>query len=140
MNRAAVRTVALVGSAGALGALCRYLVSLLGAKHEAAFPWPTLTINLVGCLLLAFLFYSERLFRSWNEPLRIGLSVGFLGSFTTFSAWSVETVQLWEQNRLWLACAYMFLSIGGGWLMVVIGRWIAGKDNARIRQTNGVQR
>ncbi|GIQ68302.1 fluoride efflux transporter CrcB [Xylanibacillus composti] len=133
MTRTAARISMVVGFAGAAGALCRYFVSMLGEQGGADFPWSTLAVNLTGCFLLAFLFYSERITGRWSAQTRAALSTGFLGSFTTFSALSAETVMLLDQDRLWQAGAYLFLSICLGWLLAAAGCWTAGKDNARFR-------
>ncbi len=139
MNLSSLRISLLVGVAGAAGAVSRYLVSLLGVHSASVFPWPTLTVNVIGCFLLAFLFFSERLTGRWSEQVRIALSAGFLGSFTTFSAWSVETVMLWKQELQWMAGAYLLLSIGAGWFMAGLGYWSAGRDNVRYRQHREVE-
>ena len=80
--------VLLVAVGGAAGALGRYAVSLLG--RGATFPWTTLTINLLGSLLLGLLLGAAAEGRVGRLPL-LAVGVGFLGAFTTFSGWALES-------------------------------------------------
>jgi len=91
-----------------------------------AFPYGTLAVNVLGCLLMGFLFVLlvERL--SDAELWRAGLLIGVLGGFTTFSAFSIETFGLIEQGA-WLkagvnALASVLLCVGATWIGVIAGR------------------
>lgn len=111
---------AAVGTAGALGASARYIITVM-VPAESGFPLATLLVNLIGAFLLTFTgFY---LFQRIKIPdtLKTAVSIGFLGSFTTFSALSLETVSLLENGRLLTAAAYVLLSISGGVLMSYAG-------------------
>lgn len=79
-----------VALGGALGSLARYALKL-GLMPLSTFPWWTLIVNVSGGLLIGFL---ASLGREWPEALRLGLTVGLLGGFTTFSAFSLETLEL----------------------------------------------
>lgn len=87
-----------------LGGMCRYLVS-----HEVyrfisrPFPYGTLLVNATGCLLMGFLFFLV-MGRPSETPLRSFLLVGFLGGYTTFSSFSIETIGLLEQGD-WLGAS-----------------------------------
>ena len=84
-----------VALGGALGALARYgLVTLVARQIPAAFPWGVLITNVLGCFAagMVFVLTAER---AGVDPLwRLLLAVGFLGAFTTFSAFSVDTLIL----------------------------------------------
>ncbi|KIL36190.1 hypothetical protein SD71_09570 [Cohnella kolymensis] len=116
-----MRVVFGIAIAGFLGAVSRYEISLLvPSAGEAAFPWATLIVNLSGSFLLGALFgvVSRRSMPAW---LVESVGTGFLGSFTTFSAFNG---QLWElcQHRAYLgAAAYVLLSGLGGWLLASAG-------------------
>ncbi|EAC6872975.1 fluoride efflux transporter CrcB [Listeria monocytogenes] len=114
-----------VGIFGALGGISRYAMNLwLGGGD---FPYATLTVNLIGCFLLAFLmqFLAEK--SRISLVILNGIGTGFIGSFTTFSAFSVDTVQL-VQNRAWLfALTYVLASFIGGLIMVKFGRMLSNK-------------
>ena len=111
---------------GALGATLRYLVGLgLEQRLGTGFPFGTLTVNLVGCLLiglLAALFVDAT---EGREQLRLFLIVGCLGGFTTFSSFGNETLTLLESGRIGVAGAYVLLSNVGGFLLAWAGTRIA---------------
>ncbi|MGB3100134.1 MAG: fluoride efflux transporter CrcB [Solirubrobacterales bacterium] len=95
----------LIAGFGAAGAASRYAVdSRLSAITGGQFPWGTLTVNVVGAFLLGVLIAvtTERVLVDQNW--RIGLGIGFLGSFTTFSTFAYESVRLAEDSA-WLLTA-----------------------------------
>ncbi|EAE9245916.1 fluoride efflux transporter CrcB [Listeria monocytogenes] len=114
-----------VGIFGALGGMCRYAMNLwLGG---GGFPSATLAVNLIGCFLLAFLmqFLAEK--SRISLVILNGIGTGFIGAFTTFSAFSVDTIQL-IQNGAWvLALSYVLASFIGGLIMVKLGRMLSNK-------------
>ncbi|WP_043713161.1 fluoride efflux transporter CrcB [Symbiobacterium thermophilum] len=123
MNRLAVAGVA---AGGALGAWARHgLGSWLTALLPSTFPLPTLMINVLGALLLGFVagygIERGRLPEAWRLPV----TVGFIGSFTTFSTWSVDTVLLLDAGRWPLALANVGISLAVGLAAVWVGRRLA---------------
>jgi fluoride exporter len=103
-------TYALVGIFGAAGAISRYwLDGRVSDMVHGQFPWGTFVINVLGAFLLGLLvaLTTERLLPHPNW--RIALGIGFLGSFTTFSTYTYETVKLAEDGAVGLA---LFNSIG----------------------------
>ena len=113
-----------VGIAGFFGAIARYsLGGLLSARTTGAFPWETLVINVTGCFALGFVFalLTERFLP--HPTLRIALTVGFLGAYTTFSTFAFETMRLAEDGAVPLAAANVFASVGAGLLAVYAGTW-----------------
>ncbi|MBC1546960.1 fluoride efflux transporter CrcB [Listeria sp. FSL L7-1435] len=112
-----------VGIFGALGGMCRYAMNLwLGG---GGFPYATLVVNLIGCFLLAFLmpFLAEK--SRISLVLLNGIGTGFIGAFTTFSAFSVDTIQLLQNGEVVLAVSYVFASLLGGLVMVKLGRMLS---------------
>ena len=110
---------------GVLGALSRYLLgSWLAVAAGSGFPWATLQINLSGSILLGFLLRS---FPTWgtSTDARAFLTVGFCGSFTTFSTFTVETVLLAQSGAYALAAAYALGSLALGVAGVVLGMALA---------------
>jgi CrcB protein len=95
--------LALVAAGGAAGSVARYLVSGWMQKLAGSqFPFGTLTVNLVGCLVIGWLFGLSLGGRSsMPEDLRLMLVVGVLGGFTTFSAFGWETIQFVNDSQ-WL--------------------------------------
>jgi CrcB protein len=107
---------------GALGALARWGVAEALPREPDAWPWATLLVNLLGCLVLGTLV--GRVFdRSAGPPwLRPFLATGVLGGFTTYSAFAVETVQLAEAGRVGTAAGYVLASVAGGVLAAALGQ------------------
>jgi CrcB protein len=121
----AMRNLLLVMIGGAVGAGFRYHLSGVAARNMGAdFPWGTLLANLLGGflagLLAAFLVGEG----AQGEPLRLFLAVGVLGGFTTFSAFSIETVTMLQRGDLALAGAYVISSVAGSLMWAFIGWWL----------------
>lgn len=106
---------------GALGATARWLLSeWIHLKVGLQFPWGTLVVNLLGCLLLGFAY---GLFEAFDVPaqLRPGITVGFLGAFTTFSTFSYETLLLFDGGHPVRALAYVGVSVVLGLALAATG-------------------
>jgi CrcB protein len=117
-----------IAVAGAAGALARYgLSGLVHTITGTRLPWGTLLVNLLGCFLLGLI--TETSGRSgWLSPeARIGMTIGFLGSFTTFSTFGVETFRAIESADWVGAVSSVLLTLVGGLAFVLIGvltaRW-----------------
>lgn len=110
----------LVGIAGTLGAILRYVIGLFFFTNSS-FPIATLAINLIGSFLLAWLTTSVFKKTSIPPALITAIGTGFVGSFTTFSTLSVETVTMFQKGELLLGAVYVFVSIVGGLLMSRLG-------------------
>lgn len=110
----------LVGIAGALGAILRYWIGISLFKG-ASFPFSTLTINLIGSFLLAW--FTTNLFKRVSLPpvITTAIGTGFVGSFTTFSTLSVETVQMFHDGKVVLGVLYVAISVIGGLIMSRLG-------------------
>ncbi|MFB5088117.1 fluoride efflux transporter CrcB [Psychrobacillus sp. PGGUH221] len=110
----------LVGVAGALGALLRYLIGLI-LFTDSIFPFATLAVNLVGCYFLAYLTTSLLPKSNLSSNLQTAITTGFLGAFTTFSTFSLETVELVHRGEYLLSIVYVLISMIGGILMSKLG-------------------
>jgi CrcB protein len=115
-----------IALAGALGTLCRYGMSgwmqrWLGPE----FPWGTLSVNLLGCLLLGLLMELAR-YTGWVPAnLRSLVGIGFLGAFTTFSTFGFETFRAIEAGD-WMAGLFnVLLNLAGGFALVAVGTGLA---------------
>jgi CrcB protein len=106
---------------GGTGSVLRYLVGLwIGS---AAFPWATFAVNAVGSFAIGLLGGCASRF-GWGEALRLSLTVGLCGGFTTFSTFSKESLALAEAGRWSAFAAYAFGSIVIGIAAVALGYWI----------------
>lgn len=118
-----------VGLGGLLGTLARfYLGSYITARTGGAFPLGTFLINVSGSLLLGILASAGARLGPIPPHLRLALTVGFCGGYTTFSTWSLETVRLLDTGSYLLAAFNVAGSaaagIAGAWIGLVIGRWL----------------
>jgi CrcB protein len=99
---------------GGLGAVARYGLSLAATRaFGTGFPWGTFGINISGSLvmgLIAGFFMSRGAPPEWDN-VRLFLTTGILGGYTTFSAFSLETILLWEDGRLAALGVYVFGSV-----------------------------
>jgi len=105
---------------GSLGAVSRYWVSASTYQWlGVGFPFGTLAVNLLGSLTMGFL--SVLLIHRFHvsEEIRIGLLAGFLGSFTTFSTFALDVLQLGSNEAVMKAILYILLSV----LLCILGAW-----------------
>lgn len=105
--------IALVAAGGAIGSVLRYLVGLAAARSLGpAFPFGTLTVNLVGGFLIGLVAGVFAMRAEAPQELRVFLITGCLGGFTTFSAFSLDVVTLLERGDSGLAALYLLVSVG----------------------------
>jgi len=99
-----VRQLVAVAAGGAIGAVLRWLASSSVQKlASGAFPWGTFFVNALGSFLLGFLFVWLLERSAGSELWRLAITVGFLGAFTTFSTYSLESVRLLQEGAYGLA-------------------------------------
>lgn len=111
-----------IGLGGAVGAVLRFMVST-GVHRFAGrdFPYGTLSVNVLGSLLMGFLYIVLIERASLNGEWRALLLIGLLGAFTTFSTFSIETLNLIENGELLKAGVNVALSVGLCLLAVWVG-------------------
>jgi CrcB protein len=112
-----------VGTGGAAGSICRYLVSLAISKSvTTSFPIATLCINLIGSFIIGLLFGLVTKGNNWlSDGGMLLLATGFCGGFTTFSAFALENINLLRNGQTTLAIVYAAISIGAGLLLCKLG-------------------
>ena len=119
------RAVWAVAVGGALGAPARYGISLAVHVTPGTFPWGTLWTNASGSLALGFFLVLALERFPPTRYLRPFVATGFLGSYTTYSTFAVETDLLLENGRVGVALAYIVVSFGAGLAAAWIGALLA---------------
>ncbi|MGJ7919648.1 fluoride efflux transporter CrcB [Neobacillus sp. LXY-4] len=117
---------------GYFGAISRFWVGEWIGTNESGFPFNTLAVNLVGSLLLGWV--AAR-YKEDHPHVFLLLGTGFLGSFTTFSTFSVEILKLVEIGRIGLACSYVLVSFLAGICLAFAGFKLAKFIDARKGKT-----
>jgi len=122
-----LKQLVMIAGGGAIGAVMRFLVST--GVHRVAgrdFPYGTLSVNMIGSLLIGFLYIYLIERASLGAEWRALLIIGFLGAFTTFSTFSMETLNLIENSELIKAASNVLLSVVlclfATWVGVLVGR------------------
>lgn len=122
-TKTAMRGVVYVALGGALGAVCRYGISLL--PYKGAFPVLTLATNLLGAMLIGFLAGLITTIRAPSDEAMLFWKTGVCGGFTTFSTFSLEAVQLFQKGKIGSGALYIAFSVIGCLLGVLAGMWLA---------------
>lgn len=113
-----------IGIAGSIGALARYYCSYVWlASYGNQYPWGTLFCNLLGTFLLSLLAFG--FLKKAYETFKQVVMIGFLGSFTTFSAFSAEMFNFSQQNLIIDGLSYLLVSLFGGWFLTWFGYRLA---------------
>lgn len=105
-------TVLAIASGGAVGAVLRHYFGLF-AMHIAGnnFPWGTLGVNVIGSFLMGVLVALFAYYSNPSQEIRAFLTVGMLGAFTTFSAFSLDAITLWERGATMAVAGYIVASV-----------------------------
>lgn len=115
--------VLIVFGAGGTGCVARYLVGL--AVGPRSFPFATLTVNLVGSLLIALVLELSRLRSGLPGQLQLALTAGFMGGFTTYSSFNAETTRLVLDGHASRALGYVATTLAGCFAAGLAGLWLA---------------
>lgn len=116
-----------VGFGGFFGAILRYLVGRI-IPYQDGFPFGTLIINLLGCFFLSWFFTMTTNRWKINSNLKLAIGTGYTGAFTTFSTFSVETLELIKNHEFILAFLYVLISVMGGILFAILGAKLVQTD------------
>ncbi|WP_165056150.1 MULTISPECIES: fluoride efflux transporter CrcB [unclassified Adlercreutzia] len=116
-----------VGMGGFVGAVCRYLMGFLpvGGASASGFPLVTFAVNVLGALAIGLIAATFAKNVSMNPQLLLFLKVGVCGGFTTFSTFSLETLQLLEQGNWAMAAFYAGASVIACLAACALGMWLA---------------
>lgn len=114
----------MVGLGGAIGSILRYLMGLIPVKNPAGFPILTFLINIFGAFLIGTIVAYSSKNLSLSPRMILFLKVGVCGGFTTFSTFSLESLQLIKSGNSFIAIIYMISSVILSVLAVMLGHTI----------------
>ena len=115
-----------VGAGSCLGGIARYLsTKYIQSAVETAFPWGTFAVNVAGCLLIGLVFGALERGMTIPPAVKLFLTVGFCGGFTTFSTFANENYLLFSSSQFPMALLYAAVSVVAGFAAVYLGYFIA---------------
>ena len=113
-----------VGAGGAVGALLRFgVIETIGSAGPTRFPWDTLTVNLLGSLVIGLFFRYWRSLPNNRRPdlQRLFFTTGLLGGFTTFSTLSLDSAELFRHDAWLNGVIYLAVTLLGGLVLAALG-------------------
>ena len=118
--------IILIGFAGLIGTLLRYWLSEFVSRQSGeTFPWGTLVVNIIGCLIAGIVFHLTEERFLLNPTFRAVILIGLLGGFTTFSSYGLQTFTLLRDGAFGLATLNLVVSNVLGLFMVWVGYGLA---------------
>ena len=108
----------IVGIGGFIGAVLRF--GIHSAVPADKFPWGTLAVNIIGSFILGYMFFAYAFDGTLSTEWRAFLGVGVLGAFTTMSTFSVDTMELFQDNESVKVMGNILLNVGGSLLAVLL--------------------
>ena len=122
-----MKSFLLVFLGGGLGSGLRYLVTIAMNQYSKVLPFGTLTVNMLGCLLIGLILGYAQKENTLTSNQTLLLATGFCGGFTTFSAFANENLELIKNGEIFNFSVYTIGSILIGILAVFIGFYLANK-------------
>ena len=114
-----LKNLLLVGLGGSIGSMARYAVSLL--IRSKSFPYATLSVNIIGSFIIGVVFAMSIKETGLSNNWRLFLATGICGGFTTFSAFSLENMELLQNGKIGMALSYIIFSILLGIIATFLG-------------------
>ena len=117
-----LRTLLIIGAGSFFGGIARFLLTrFVQTNVQSVFPWGTLAVNVAGCLFIGILYGLSERGNLMNPELRMFLTIGFCGGFTTFSTFVNENFLMLSQQQYLQFSAYALLSLALGLAAVYLG-------------------
>ena len=120
-----LKSLLIVGLGSFIGGVLRYALSVYIKNNcSQGFPWGTLLVNLIGCLVMGLILALFREYGSTGNMWCLLLTTGLCGGFTTFSAFANEGLQMLQNGNLMAFVGYLSASLCLGLLFVAFGYWV----------------
>jgi CrcB protein len=120
-----LKSIFIVGFGGFIGTVGRFLISrYFQVNYTSVFPWGTFLVNILGCLLIGIIYGFSEKGDIFSPEVRLFLTVGICGGFTTFSTFSNDSFLLIREQEWFRFALYAALSIFMGLIAVFAGRFI----------------
>lgn len=120
-----IKTLLIVGLGGSIGSVVRFLLQRsFTSEQHGGFPTGTLVVNLTGCLLIGLLWGLSEKSNTFNSELKLFLFTGLCGGFTTFSAYSQESLNLLRDGRFYLFLLYAGSTLLAGFCLTWLGYYL----------------
>jgi len=117
-----IKLILIIGTGGFFGTVSRFLTTRFLQNHLASsFPYGTFAVNIIGCFLIGIIYGISERSNFMNPELRMFLTVGFCGGFTTFSTFANENVALLKDGNIFYVALYVSLSVFIGILATFSG-------------------
>ncbi len=117
-----IKNILIVGAGSFIGGAARYIMMTLMSGVKKG--WPTVAVNLIGCLLIGIIWGFLSRIQSENSNLAIFLMVGICGGFTTFSTFSKDALMMLHDGNIWGFAAYVCASVIAGIALTAIGYYL----------------
>lgn len=123
-----IRTMLVVALGGGIGSALRFVISkLVAANSNGIFPYPTLIVNVVGCLAIGLIYGLSVRGSLGSDATKALLATGMCGGFTTFSTFCNENFSLLRDGHILMGIMYTSASFAAGLVAVAAGYWVAGR-------------
>lgn len=119
-----IKAILLVGSGSFIGGAVRYLISAAMKGISTGFPWGTLSVNLLGCLLIGMLYGLFSRFSDTVSNWCLLMTTGVCGGFTTFSTFANDSLKMLQTGNTWGFIGYVTSSVIFGIALVSLGYFI----------------
>lgn len=120
-----LRTLLIIGAGSFIGGIARFLLTrLVQSNVQSVFPWGTLAVNVAGCLFIGILYGLFERGNLMDQQLRLFLTIGFCGGFTTFSTFVNENFLMLSGQHYLQFSAYAVMSLALGLAAVYLGHLI----------------
>lgn len=119
-----IKNIIIVGCGSFIGGAARYIISFAMKTASKGFPWGTLLVNLLGCLVIGLLWGYLSKSASENNSWTLFMTVGICGGFTTFSTFSKEALMMLQAGNFMSFLAYIIISVIVGIALVAAGYYL----------------